>query len=148
MDKEIIKETVAARQETQKQAVLDQLRQIPIVQVACQRASVSRPTFYRLRAEDEKFKTAIEEAIAEGILLINDMSETQLITMIKEKNFSAIHLWLRVHNPRYANKLEIKGRIVHAAKELSPEDKQLVAEALRAAMPREKRPEKSPEETL
>lgn len=49
-------ETAAARQEAQKQAMLEQLRRIPIIQVACEKAGVSRPTLYRMRSADEKFR--------------------------------------------------------------------------------------------
>lgn len=148
MSKANIKETVAARQAAQKLAVLEQLRRIPVIEVACERAKVSRPTLYRLRSEDESFKSAVEEAIAEGVAFISDLGEAQLITMMKEKNFAAIAFWLKTHSPRYAAKLKIEGRITHEAKELSPADKRLIEEAIRAAMPKDKGSEKIPDETL
>ena len=37
----------------------------------------------------------MEEALPEGEAVINDISETQLLTLIKEKNWPAIAFWLR-----------------------------------------------------
>jgi hypothetical protein len=78
-----------------KKVVLEQLRKVPIVQIACERSDIGRSTFYRWKREDEKFKKAVDEAMEDGEAMINDLSESQLITLIKEKNFPAIQLWLR-----------------------------------------------------
>ena len=98
------KDIVIIKQQKEKEIILQHLRKIPIVQVACEKAGVSRATFYRLRVEDEHFKTSVEEALAEGVNFINDMSEAQLITLIKEKNWPAISFWLRGHHPSYKQK--------------------------------------------
>ena len=98
------KDVVVIKQQKEKEIILQHLRKIPIVQVACEKAGVSRATFYRLRVEDEHFKTSVEEALAEGVTFINDMSEAQLITLIKEKNWPAISFWLRGHHPSYKQK--------------------------------------------
>lgn len=34
---------------------------------------------------------------------MNDLSESQLIQLIKEKKFPAISMWLKYHSPRYQN---------------------------------------------
>ncbi len=108
---------------------IEQLRKIPIVQIACDKAGVSRNTIYRWRKEDEKFRKAWDEAIGEGELLVNDMGESQLITLIKEKNWAAISFWLRHHHPKYADKLLINA-ITNQDGPMSPETEALVRRAL------------------
>jgi hypothetical protein len=90
MEEHAQKETVSVRREKIKEALLGQLGRMPILQVACERAGVSRATMYRMRDEDPEFKKAIDEAIAEGVSFINDMSEGQMMAMIKERNWPAI----------------------------------------------------------
>jgi len=75
------------RNVAEQKVVLEQLRKIPIVQIACERANIGRTTFYRWRKDDPKFKRAAEEAMQDGVDMINDLSESQLIALIKEKNF-------------------------------------------------------------
>lgn len=121
----------------QKKLILEQLKQVPIVQVACQKSGVSRPSYYRWRSEDKEFKKAADEAILEGETMITEMSETQLITLIRDKNFAAIQLWLKAHHPRYGNKLEISGGL-SVSRELTEEENKLLEKALRLAMPKQK----------
>jgi glutaredoxin 2 len=113
----------------EQKVVLEQLRKIPIVQIACERANIGRTTFYRWRKDDPKFKKAAEEAMQDGVDMINDLSESQLIALIKEKNFPAIQLWLRQHHPVYSNRLEVKAKI-EAEDPLTPEQEALIKEAL------------------
>lgn len=126
--------TVNTRQRKEKETILEHLRQIPIVQISCQKAGISRATFYRLRAEDESFKTSVEEAITEGVNFINDLSEGQLISLIKEKNWPAISFWLRSHHPSYKQRdfqagftitKDGDGTIFELFAELDPETKDL-----------------------
>ncbi len=124
---------VTLRQAKEKELILEQLRRIPIIQVACEKAGVARATFYRLRNDDPNFKRAIEEAVGEGVAFITDMSESQLITLIKEKNWPAISFWLRHHHPNYTNKLEIVGSSLVTYEELTPEQEKLVKRAMELA---------------
>lgn len=110
---------------------LEQLRKIPIVQVACEKTGISRNSVYRWRNEDEKFKKDFDEALAEGEALINDMSESQLLTLIKEKNWSAISFWLKHRNPRFTDKIEITTK--KDLEELTPEQETIVRQALELA---------------
>ncbi len=116
------------KKNTKKNEFIDQLRKIPIVLVACEKTSIARNTVYRWRKEDESFATAMDDALLEGEALINDMSESQLLTMIKEKNWSAISFWLRHRNPKFRDKVEI----THSTKdkELTNEQKALIEKAL------------------
>lgn len=119
-----------------KEEFLEQLRKIPIVQVCCEKVGVSRNSVYRWRKEDDDFNKAMAEALAEGEAFITDMSESQLISLIKDKHFPAVHLWLRQHHPKYKDKVEITGRFIHERREQTAEDKELIKEALRLAMPK------------
>lgn len=110
---------------------LDELRKIPIVQVACEKTGLSRNSVYRWRNDDTEFRKAMEEAIAEGEELVNDMSEGQLLTMIKEKNWSAISFWLRKRNPKFKDRIEVE--VAPKQEELTPEQEETVREALRLA---------------
>lgn len=110
---------------------LDELRKVPIVQVACEKTGLSRNSVYRWRNEDADFRKAMEEAIAEGEELVNDMSEGQLLTLIKEKNWSAISFWLRKRNPKFKDRLEVE--VAPKQEELTPEQEETVREALRLA---------------
>jgi len=123
------KPSTKRRQTVEQKVLLEQLRKVPIVQIACERANIGRTTYYRWCREDLKFKKESEEAMNEGEEMINDLSESQLITLIKEKNFSAVQLWLRQHHPKYGNKLEVRTKI-EAEDPMTPEQEALVREAL------------------
>ena len=110
---------------------LDQLRKIPIVLVACEKTGLSRNSVYRWRNEDEAFAKEMDEALKEGEELVNDMGESQLLTLIKEKNWSAISFWLRHRNPKFRDKIEITNKTDTGI--LSPEQEALVREALQLA---------------
>lgn len=121
-------------QETKKSAVIEQLKKLPIVEIACKNSGIGRTTYYRWREQDEKFRKAAEEAVVEGEAFINDLGEAQIISMMKDKNISAIQLWLRSHHAKYSNKVEVTATIKETNTELSPEQKALVEEALRLAV--------------
>lgn len=111
-----------------KDEFLDQLRKIPIILVACEKSALSRQSIYRWRSEDEVFAEEMDKAMKEGEDFINDMSESQLLTMIKEKNWSAVSFWLRHRNPKFKERVEITTKAVSEA--LTPEQEALVREAL------------------
>jgi len=115
-----------------KDAFLAELRKIPIVQVAAEKSGVSRQSIYRWRQDDEEFATEMDEALAEGEALVSDMSESQLLTLIKEKNFSAIRFWLNHRSPKYKDKLEVTTKTT-ASDELTPEQEAIVRKALSLA---------------
>jgi len=128
------KTTIQNRQAKNKLEIIEQLKKMPIIQVACQRAGIGRTTFYDWCNKDKEFKKATDEAMKEGEDFISDISESQLISLIREKSFSALQLWLRTHHPKYASRLEINGQLTtHEEDELSPEQKAVVRRALRLA---------------
>jgi predicted DNA-binding transcriptional regulator AlpA len=101
-----------------KQFLLE-LTRVPIVQVACEKAGLSRNTVYRWRKEDKEFEKKMDQALADGVALVNDMSESQLLTLIKEKNFPAVRFWLNKRHPAYKDKIEVTR--AGTIEELTPE---------------------------
>ena len=110
---------------------LEELARIPIIQVACEKTGLSRNSVYRWRREDVAFAKKMDEALAEGVALVNDMSESQLLNLIKEKNWPAISFWLRHRNDNYKNKLEITTK--NDSEELTPAQAKVVKQALKLA---------------
>ncbi len=116
-----------------KELFLAQIRKIPIIQVACEKVGVARSSVYRWRDEDEEFNKELEQALAEGEALINEMSESQLISLIREKSWQAISFWLRKRSPKFRDRVEVSGNITAPQNELTPEQQAIVTEALRLA---------------
>lgn len=114
-----------------KSSFFAELAKVPIVQVACEKTGLSRNSVYRWKREDKSFAQEMEKALSEGVAFVNDMSESQLLTMIKEKNYSAISFWLRHRNDNYRNKLEIT--TVEESEEMTPSQKKTVRNALKLA---------------
>ncbi|MDP2586306.1 MAG: hypothetical protein Q8P32_00835 [Candidatus Komeilibacteria bacterium] len=127
------KATIQVRKNKDKLALLENLKSIPIIEVACSKASISRATYYRWRDEDEEFCKNADEAIAEGEKRINDMSESQLISLIKDRSMPSIAFWLRHHHPKYSNKLEVVANINNSNQQLTPEQQAVVEKALTLA---------------
>ena len=119
--------------EKEKALLLEKLREMPVVQLACKRTNTPRSTFYRWKTKDKKFAKAVQEALASGESLINDLSETQLISLIKDKNFQAIHLWLRQHHATYAEKLKIEGKIANEELPMTKKELAMARAALKLA---------------
>lgn len=124
-------DAVTSRIAKNKALLLEHLRKIPIVQIACEKAGIGRTSFYRWRGEDAEFAKAVGEALAEGEELITDMTESQLISLIRDKNYHAIQLWLRHHHPKYAQRVEVTANINQVTEQLTSEQEALVREALR-----------------
>jgi hypothetical protein len=107
---------------------LEELRKVPIVQVACEKTGISRNSIYRWKRFDEKFSQRMEQALADGEAFVNDMSESQLLSMIKEGEWPAISFWLRHRNPKFKDKMEITAKVID--ERLTPEQEEVVRKAL------------------
>ena len=112
-----------------KARVLDSLRELPIVTAACKRAGIGKATFYRWQKEDPAFLRDSREALRFGIEFINDMSETQVVTLIKEKKLPAIALWLKHNHPRYGGQTAPRAQL-ELMPELSAKEARLFKDAL------------------
>ncbi len=129
------KEAVEKRMAEMKQAMLNVLKEMPIIEVAVKRIGISRDTFYRWKLEDKEFEKQSQEAMAQGIDFINDMSESQIIALIKERKMPSIRYWLKHNHPKYRERLEIT-TVSQPQEELNAEQEAYVREALRlSAMP-------------
>lgn len=120
------------KKDKKRNEFLAELRKIPIIQVACEKVGLSRTSIYRWKDEDLEFKKEMEKAMTDGEAYVNDMSESQLLTLIKEKDWSAISFWLRHHHNAYKNKIEITTKN-DLDETLSPEQEELVRKALNLA---------------
>lgn len=116
------------RQNINKKLLLEQLKKIPVVEVACQKTGIGRATYYRWRTEDKQFEKESDLAIRAGRELGSDMAESQILKAIKEGNLTAAFFWLRNHSKDYANKLEISTSA--EIEELTPEQQETVRKAL------------------
>ena len=120
------------KKDKDQELILEQLKKIPIVEIACEKIKISRSTYYRWR-EDPEFAEAADAAMRDGELFVNDLSEAQVVNLIREKNWPAISFWLRAHHPRYATKLEVTAKFKAESEVLTPEQQALVDRALRLA---------------
>jgi hypothetical protein len=125
--------SIQLRQTKEKRTIIEQLEKTPIIQLACERAGVSRASFYRWREQDKEFDKNVRKALADGETFINELSEAQVISLIKEKKFQAIQLWLKHHHPKYTNKIEVTGNINISEEPLSEEQNELAQKALKLA---------------
>lgn len=114
----------------------EELEKVPIILVACEKTGISRNSIYRWRKEDKKFAQKMDTAISEGVAFVNDMSESQLLTMIKEKNWSAISFWLKHRNANYRDKIEITNK--EDDEELTSEQKKIIRNALKLGLSQKK----------
>lgn len=111
--------------------IIDQLKKTPIVQIACEKLGIARATFYRWKKEDQTFSRMADEALFEGVLLMNDMAESQLLTAIRDGDMTAIMFWLRCRHVAFSNKLELKATVEHKDRSLTPDERAMIRKALK-----------------
>lgn len=122
---------VSENKKLEKQRLIEQLQNMPIVEIACKRAGVARATYYRWLKKDNEFAAKCREALDQSTDAVNDVAEAKLISAIQEGNMAAISFWLRHHHSTYANRLNVSGTIRHESAALTPEQEALVSRALR-----------------
>lgn len=134
MPKQTEQESAAdIRKAEQKQQLIEQLKKVPVIQIACEKLGISRMTYYRWHKEDETFAEAADTAITDGSGLVNDLAESQLMTAIKNGNLTAIIFWLKHHHKAYATKVEVTTKLQQPLDALSPEQQALVEQSLQLA---------------
>ena len=131
--KKKVTKALQLRTKRSREEVVEHLKKVPIIQIACERTGISRATFYRFKAADPEFAATADHAIREGLGLVTDLAESQLISAIKDKNMPAVMFWLKHHHPTYRTKLEVNGFVHHTAERLTPEQEKVVREAVRLA---------------
>lgn len=118
-----------------KQLFVEQLKKTPIIQVCCEKLSLSRSSIYRWFGEDKVFKETAEKARSEGRVLVSEVAESKLMNAIKSENLGAIKFWLCNNDPRYSNKLELKGQVAVTSQELTPAQEKSIKKALLLSEP-------------
>lgn len=93
-----------------KKKFLKALREMHIVLGACHRVGIGKTTYYRWRQEDPEFAAAADAAIREGIELVNEAAEGNIIAEIKNKDKDASKFWLKHRHPAYATKVQIENK--------------------------------------
>lgn len=111
--------------------MVEQLRKTPIVQIACEKLGIARATFYRWKKEDQTFAKMADEALFEGVLLMNDMAESQLLAAIRDGDMTAIMFWLKCRHASYGNKLQLNATVEHRDRTLTPEERITIRRALK-----------------
>lgn len=69
---------------------LSQLEEIPIIKLACDKAGISRNTVYRWRKENKEFAEKMDKALNEGENNIDDLTNAQYFSLIKNGCWPAI----------------------------------------------------------
>ncbi|MCE9585611.1 hypothetical protein K8Q94_03265 [Candidatus Nomurabacteria bacterium] len=123
------KDSIKARQDALKEAFIEQLKRTPVIEQACQKVKLSRATIYRWVKEKKSFEKAMDAALEEGRNFMCDIAETQLFSLIGDKEFKAIALYLKTHSDRYGDTLEVKGLAEEEA--LTKEERKQIKAALK-----------------
>ncbi len=129
--------TVDERMEKEKQAVLDVLRKMPVIEMACQKTGVGTTTYYRWRRNDKEFLKESDIAFAEGKLFIIDLARTQMVSLMKDKHWPAIKYIIEHSNESLGS--SSSGESYAEPEGLSPEQEQIVKIALQRVEPRKVR---------
>jgi hypothetical protein len=93
--------TIEHRQTSQKESLLESLRETPLVFIACNKVGIGRSSYYRWRGEDSNFTAAADVAIQEGRSYISGLAESKIIEAINAGNLKACQLWLQHNERRY-----------------------------------------------
>ncbi len=126
--------SVVAKTEQKQEILLGYLRKIPIVQVACEKAGISRATYYRWREEDASFMDTSDIALQDGVAMMNDMTESKLLSAIQEGNITSIIFWLKNRHHAYRQRVEVSASLEKPAP-LTEEQQQKVAAAISLVLP-------------
>ena len=122
--------SIQKRIKKDQELILQQLKKTPIIETACQKVGVGRSSFYRWKAEDKEFAKAADEALSEGIKLVNDFAESQLLSAIKEGNLTGIMYWLNHRHSAYRNRIELTRGQMEDEESLTPEQEKQIKKAL------------------
>jgi hypothetical protein len=80
--------------------------------------------------ESPEFRKQVEAAMTEGETFINEMGESQIISLMRQGNWSAISFWARHRNPKFRERIDINANIQTPNEELTSEQQEVVKKAL------------------
>ncbi|MBN1262839.1 MAG: hypothetical protein JW991_00615 [Candidatus Pacebacteria bacterium] len=123
------KTTIRKRVKNDQELIISQLKKTPIIQIACEKTSIGRSTYYRWLEKCPDFAKKARGAIKEGESLVSDLAESQLISAIRDRNLTSIIFWLKNHDPVYSDKVELTTSRNEEEK-LTPEQQKLIEKAL------------------
>ena len=92
---------MARRKAKDKQRLLEELEENPLITRACRKLNIGRATFYKWCSEDPLFKIHVEWAQNHGRSKVNDFVESKLLENINAGMQSAIVFWLAHNHPSY-----------------------------------------------
>lgn len=90
-----------ARIRSQKDKLLEHLRESGNISFACKRAGMTRETYYVWRAEDKEFAELAELAVSSGKGFVNDLAHNHLVRNIQDGHMGAIKFHLSSCHPDY-----------------------------------------------
>lgn len=97
--------TIERRQIEQKNKIIEEIRNVYIPSIACQKTGISRATLYRWMIDDYEFGREFKKSQVEGRSTINDLAESKLIGRIKNDDIKAATFWLTHMHPNFINPL-------------------------------------------
>lgn len=114
-----------------KKKFIEALRENHIILAVCHKTGVGKSSYYRWLKEDAEFAAAAGEAIREGIELVNDAAESNIVTEIKNRDKDASKFWLKHRHPAYSTKIQVE--TAKPDSDLTPEQEELVRRAVKMA---------------
>ncbi|MCX6760345.1 MAG: hypothetical protein NTW46_03325 [Candidatus Nealsonbacteria bacterium] len=121
------------KNEKEKTLLIEQLKKMPIVEIAVNKAGISRATFYRWKKDDPEFAKEIGEALLTGKSMISDVAESQLISAIKTGDMRGITFWLTHNKNEYRNKIELSGSLSQIREDLTEDEAKILRQVLKLA---------------
>ena len=122
--------SIRKRISNDKKLIIEQLKKTPIVTLACEKVGIGRATYYRWRKTDRRFLSETDAAISQGILLVNDMAESQLLTSIRDGNMTGLIFWLKHHHPKYETRIELRQSPAEPDEKLNKRQEEIIRQAL------------------
>jgi len=86
-----------------RKELLDKLRDGNNVSTACKAVGISRQTFYRWKANDQKFDYETDRAESEGDSFMADFAENKAKEHIQKGDKKMVIYWLNHRNPKFKN---------------------------------------------
>lgn len=126
-------DTLATKAKRLKEALVEQLTRMPIVEAACKHAGVGRSTYYKWRKDDKEFSAAADKALESGSTFINDVAESKLIQLINNGNTTAIIFWLKNHHHMYNDRIRHEHEH-HFGSEITKEQAEEIIRAFHTAV--------------
>ncbi|MDE1924955.1 MAG: hypothetical protein KGH79_02120 [Patescibacteria group bacterium] len=89
----------------EKKRFLEGLKENHIVLATCRKTGISKSAYYRWRQSDQKFAKAADAAIDEGVQLVNDAAESNVVMGVKDRDDDMTKFWLTHRHPAFSSRL-------------------------------------------